>query len=132
MGSGKLDATVDLGRSTVIILNLPTSDNVDLDLKKVKCCDKEVETVIDTCAVISVISPTFCKILKLILSKWVAPNLSVAGNTLVTPAAGVNINLQIDQISFNVQAAVVDLNGFSLLLGNNALSYLRSIRIDTP
>ena len=48
----------------------------------------------------------------------------------MTPSGKVEIELEIDKNRINIEAVVVNLNGFSVLLGNDCLSKVKSIRVD--
>ena len=58
------------------------------------------------------------------------PELLVAGEQTVSPSGVVHLNFQFDgQILNNVETVVVNISGFSLLLGNNCLEKLKVIKI---
>jgi hypothetical protein len=99
-------------------------------MKRVKCFGIDVETVIDTGAGISVISPKFCDKLPLKMGRWAGPKILIADGRHVSPTGSVELVLVVDGQRIRVQAAVFEINGFELLLGNDALRKLGTIKID--
>lgn len=71
------------GESPLIILTIPLNSSPYLVLEKVKCFNRLVNAVIDTGAVVSVISPKFCRALDLERDKWEGPHIVLADDLRV-------------------------------------------------
>lgn len=118
------------GESTVVVFNMPPPDRSNLVFSKVICRNNHVEAIIDTGAGITVISPEFCKYLNLVPKKqWEGPKLLMANGSIVCPEGSVTLEIIITGIPVYVEAAVLPINGYKLLLGNDALRQLESISI---
>lgn len=121
---------VDGGNSTEVVFTMPPPDRSHLVFAKVTCGNHEVEAIIDTESGISVISPEFCQFFNLAFVKpWVGPKLLMANGIAAFPSGSVPINVVIQGITVGVQAAVLSINGYNLLLGNDALRQLDPITI---
>ena len=94
------------------------------------CGHVEVEAIVDTGAGISVVSSEFSKLLKLETSDWEGRFLLLADGQKVYPTSCVNLPIIIEGRKINIRPVVMDINGFDLLLGNDALRQLKTIRID--
>ena len=116
--------------STALILNLPTIDKTNLVFAEVYCCGLKVKALIDTGAGITVVSPLFCSKLKLNYFTWDGPTILYVNGKRVVPEGQVELEISIRHKEFKIKAAVLDLNGFDLLLGNDSLKLLKSIRVD--
>lgn len=118
------------GESTVVVFNMPSPDRSNLVFSKVIYRNNHVEAIIDTGAGITVISPEFCKYLNLVPKKqWEGPKLLMANGSIVCPEGSVTLEIIITGIPVYVEAAVLPINGYKLLLGNDALRQLESISI---
>ena len=89
-----------------------------------------VEAIIDTGAGISAISPELFRLLKKPSRNWDRRQLITVNNARVYPECCVDLTLQVDGILIKIQAVVLEINGFSLLLGNDALRQLKSFTVD--
>ena len=56
----------------------------------------------------------------------------MANGTRERPEGTVSLEIWVKDFSVYVNVAVLTINGFDLLLGNNALRQLESVRIDYP
>ena len=84
----------------------------------------------DTGAGLSVISPEFCKFLNLVPKKgWEGPKLLTANGGIVSPEGSVSLEIFVEGIPVYVEAAVLPINGYKLLLGNDALRQLDAITV---
>lgn len=61
---------------------------------------------------------------------WTGPPISLAERNLVTPLGVVKLELELGGKLIRVEAAILKLNGYSLLLGNDSLRQLETIKID--
>lgn len=91
----------------------------------------DVETIVDTGAGICVVSPQLCSKLSLkIKSSWNGGQILTADGTPIIPEGSVELVLMIDGQRIRIEAAVFEINGFDLLLWNDVLWKLGSIKID--
>ena len=110
------------GEATATLFTMPPTDRSNLVFTQVTCKNRIVEAIVDTGAGITVISPDLCKQLNFSLHKrWGGPHLLMAIGTIVRPDSSVSLELIINRVPVYVEAAVLALNGYELLLGNNAL-----------
>ena len=108
-----------------ILFTFPLIDRTKLVMKWVKCFGLDVETIVDTGAGICVISPQLCSRLSLkIKSSWKGGQILTSDGTPITPEGSAELVLMIDGQRIRVEAAVFEINGFDLLLGNDALRKL--------
>ena len=106
-------------------------DRTKLVMKWVKCFRLDVETIFDTGAVICVISPQLCSKLSIkTKSSWKRGQILTANGTRIIPEGSAELVPMIDGQRIRIEAAVLEMNGFDLLLGNDALRKLGSIKID--
>ena len=117
------------GHSAVFSLSVPLTTRHNFVLKKVSCYAQEVEAIIDTGAGISAISPELFRLLKKPSRNWDRGQLITVNNARVYPECCVDLTLQVDGILIKIQAVVLEINGFSLLLGNDALRQLKSFTV---
>lgn len=118
------------GDSTVIIFAMPPPDRLNLVFSKVICKNHHFEAIVDTGAGLSVISPEFCKFLNLVPKKgWEGPKLLTANGGIVSPEGSVSLEIFVEGIPVYVEAAVLPINGYKLLLGNDALRQLDAITV---
>lgn len=108
---------------------MPKPFSPNLVTKFVKCFDTLVEAIIDTGSGLSVISPNLVKILHLTPIPWEGPNILLADRKRVVPDGVVDLRIDVDGNFVATQAAILDLNGYDLLLGNDSLSQLGVIHI---
>lgn len=111
-------------------VTVPLVFRPDLIIKKVNCCQLEVESVIYTGAGVSVISPGLRDRLQLESHKWEGRFLLLANGHKVYSETCVNLSIMVDNRQIVIQPVVMDINGFDLLLGNDSLRQLQNIRID--
>ena len=109
---------------------MPLTFRHGLITKKVSCSNVEVNAVVDTGAGISVISPALRDRLQLQSSKWEGRFLLLANGQKAHPETCVDLPMLVDGRSIVVQPVVMEINGYDLLLGNDALRQLRRIQID--
>ena len=113
------------GDSTAIAFAMPPLDRTKLVFTSVKCRNRIFEAIVDTGAEISVISPKTCKLLNLnTTQKWDGPFLVMANGTHARPEGSVALQIFVGTTPVYVNVAVMQINGFNLLLGNNALRQL--------
>lgn len=109
---------------------MPQFDRSNLVLTSVKYNNHPIEAIIDTGAGITVVLPSLFKRLNLSLrNSWEGPLLVIANGAVVQPEGCVNLEVIVDGILICVEAAVMALNGYELLLVNNALRQLESAHI---
>lgn len=109
---------------------MPPNDCLNVVLTKVECQNRIIEAIVDTEAEISVISPETCKLLKLpVTPKWEGPFLIMANGSQAHPEGTVDLKLLVENTSICIDAAILPINGFDLILGNNALRQLQTISI---
>lgn len=119
------------GGTTAITLNIPPANRSNLVFTKVTCRNRTLEAIIDTGAEISVISPKACELLNInSLQNWEGPLLIMANGTRAQPNGTVTLEMVIGSTPVTAVAAVLPINGFDLLLGNNALRQLRTVQIE--
>lgn len=121
---------VDRGNSTATILTIPLNSRSSLVLKEVECFNRFVTAIVDTGSGISVISPKFCKALELERGHWEGPHIVLADGLRVFPEGVTEISVRIGEKAIRTAAAILEINGFDLLLGNDALSQLNKIQIE--
>jgi predicted aspartyl protease len=114
----------------VFSLTVPLTFRQNLIIKKVTCCNLEVESVVDTGAGISVISPELSDRLRLKSYGWEGRFVLLANGQKVYPKTWVNLPITVEDRQIVIQPVVMDINGFDLLLGNDALRQLQKIQID--
>ncbi|KAI9549855.1 pol polyprotein [Daphnia sinensis] len=95
-----------------------------LVLKDVICCKYLVEAIIDTGSGITVVSPTFSKLLNIPLQPSIGPDILLADGQRTRPLGSINIEVRIDNVTVFVSAIVLQINGYDLLLGNDTLRQL--------
>ena len=126
----KLNAVGKGGDATLFAFTMPPIDGSKLVFTTVKCQNRMFEAIVDTGAEISVISPETCKLLKLSATQdWDGPLLVMANGTQTKPEGSINLEIIVGTIPVNVKAAILSINGFDLLLGNNALRQLRTVQV---
>lgn len=121
---------VKRGHTTEILFAIPHLDRTKLVLKDVICCKYLVEAIIDTGSGITVVSPTFSKLLNIPLQPWIGPDILLADGQRTRPLGSINIEVRIDNVTVFVSAIVLQINGYDLLLGNDTLRQLKSIKIN--
>lgn len=110
---------------------MPPHDRTNLVFATVKCRNRVIEAIVDTGAEISIISPQMCKILSVnAIQKWDGPLLVMANGTQAHPEGSVSLEIFVGTTPVYASLAVLPINGFDLLLGNNALRQLQSVQID--
>jgi hypothetical protein len=126
----KLKPVVKRGNTTDALFVIPQLDRSKLVFKKVICGEYPVEAIIDTGSGITVVSPNFSKMLGIPLQPWVGPDILLADGQRTRPSGSVEIKVTIDNIVVEVSAIVLQINGYDLLLGNDTLRKLISIKIN--
>lgn len=118
------------GATTAVTFAIPPPDRSCLVTEKVICYGNIVEAIIDTGAGISVISPGFARKLdggK--INKWGGHPLLLADGSVTTPEGSIELEVVVGGKPLSCTAAILNLNGFDLLLGNNALRQLKTVTI---
>ena len=119
------------GEATAITFVMPPLDRSNLVFTTVKCRGRFVEAIVDTGAEITIISPKCCKVLNVTPNpKWEGPVLRMVNGVIERPKGSATLEIFVNNIPVHVTAAVLPINGFDLLLGNNALRQLSAIEID--
>ncbi|KZS00311.1 Uncharacterized protein APZ42_003423, partial [Daphnia magna] len=89
------------------------------------------QNLLNTGAEISVISPKTCELLNInSLQSWEGPLLIMANGTRAKPNETVTLEMLIGSTPVTAVTAVLPINGFDLLLGNNALRQLHTVQIE--
>jgi predicted aspartyl protease len=106
-----------------ILFTFPPMDRTKLVMKWVKCFGLDVKTIVDTGAGICVISPQLCSKLSIkTKSSWKVGQILTANGTPIIPERSAELVLMIDGQRILIEAAVLEMNGFDLLLGNDVLT----------
>jgi hypothetical protein len=109
----------------------PPQNRSNLVFTKAVCKNHHFEAIVDTGAGISVISPEFCKFLKLVpKERWEGPKLLMANGAVITPEASVSLEIFVEETPIYIEAAVFPINGYKVILGNDALRQLDVIKIE--
>jgi hypothetical protein len=98
--------------------------------KNVLCRNYSMEAIIDTGSGIPVFSPQMCHYLQLPIKKWSGLNVLLAVEQKIGVEDAVDAEILIDNVTLFFQAFVFEINGYDFLLGNDALSQLKTIKID--
>lgn len=121
----------DRGSSTAVLFTMPPQNRSNLVFTKAECKNNHFEAIVDTGAGISVISPEFCKFLKLVpKERWEGPKLLMANGAVITPEAFVSLEIFVEETPIYIEAAVLAINGYKVILGNDALRQLDVIKIE--
>jgi hypothetical protein len=113
------------GERATVVLNFPQTDSRRLILKQVDCQGQDVKAIIDTGSGASLISPKFCRALGIEnFREWEGPRLLLMDGKTLEPSGMVKLRIHVEGRLIWVIAAVSEMNGFDLLLGNDALSQL--------
>lgn len=113
------------GERVTVVLNFPQTDARRLILKQVDCQGRSVKAIIDTGSGASLISPNFCRALGIEqYREWQGPRLLLMDGKTLVPSGMVKLKIYVEGRLIWVTAAVSEMNGFDLLLGNDALSQL--------
>ena len=100
-------------------------------LKKWISCDgHQVHAVIDTASVATVISPSYCNLIKKKIHPWNGSSVVLANRERMKPIGAVDIELEINNQKVRVTALVITIHDFKLLVGTNVLKKIRDFRIE--
>jgi hypothetical protein len=84
-----------------------------------------VKAIIDTGSGVSLVSPKFCRMLGVDqYREWSGPRLLLMDGKTLVPNGSVKLRIYVEGRLVWIKAAVSEMNGFDLLLGNDALSQL--------
>ncbi len=121
---------VKRGNTTDAKFAKPQLGRSKLVFKNVICGKYLVEAIIDTGSGITVVSPNLSKMLGIPLQPWEGPDILLADGQRTRPSGKIEIKVIIDKIVVEVSAIVLQINGYDLLLGNDTLRKLISIKIN--
>ena len=100
-------------------------------LKKWISCDgHQVHAVIDTASVATIISPSYCNLIKKKIHPWNGSSVVLANRERMKPIGAVDIELEINNQKVRVTALVITIHDFKLLVGTNVLKKIRDFRIE--
>jgi RNase H-like domain found in reverse transcriptase/Reverse transcriptase (RNA-dependent DNA polymerase)/Integrase zinc binding domain/Integrase core domain/gag-polyprotein putative aspartyl protease len=99
-------------------------------VKRVKCADREVIALIDTCADITVISEAFANQLRLDIEQWKGQSLVFVTGSPVQPRGAATVTLEIDGRKYQIRAIIVKTNRLELLIGNDVLHQTKRLIVD--
>lgn len=111
-------------------MNILQSNSSNLVFCRTFCKNHLIDAIVDTGSGITVVSPSLCRELKLNSKPWTGPRISLADRNLVISSGVVNLDLEVGGKLIRVDAAILDLNGYPLLLGNDSLQQLEILKID--
>jgi len=96
----------------------------------VQCGNMVVKAVVDTGAVITVISPKLLTCTEFKLDSWYGPNIVMANGTTVSPIGAAYITVTVHNKLVTGTAFVMHMEGMDLLLGNDFLKQFGKLHID--
>jgi hypothetical protein len=89
-----------------------------------------VKAVVDTRAVITVISPKLLACTKFQMTAWEGPRIIMANGSTASPLGATLITIQLHKKSAKGKAVVIQIKEIDLLLGNDFLKQFGKLHID--
>ena len=113
-------------------VNIPclTLNTSKLITETVQCGDMIVKAVVDTGAVITVISPKLLTCTKFQMTAWEGPRIIMANGSTASPLGATLITVQLHNKIAKGKAVVMQMEGIDLLLGNDFLKQFGKLHID--
>ena len=113
-------------------MNIPclTLNTSKLITEIVQCGDMIVKAVVDTGAVIAVISPKLLACTKFQMTAWEGPRIIMANGSTASPLGATMITIQLHNKIAKEKAVVMQMEGIDLLLGNDFLKQFGKLHID--
>lgn len=109
---------------------LLVTDSANLITEPVTCEGIQTDGVVDTGAVVTVITPQYLKKTPFKIHEWTGPKVLMANGSLATPLGGTHIVVKHKNCIASGEALVLEMNGIDLLIGNDFLKQFGQIRID--